>query len=634
MDGEPEPQVQVAGLRGELLEDLREVEPGGEPEGAPALGRDLERQRGDLAGLVADGVEGDDPVGHHALRPLAHHVERGIETQRTGVAEGCRARLGAPQPAGRTRQASRDALGHRPRPAEGVDVEPGTCLLDPARPLRDRALEGDPPVLEEGAPGVLARLLQRLAGHLGHHLGGVDHPDAAVGHGVDVLGLDDEAVDTVADLLARTVVDVVADHRAAEGERLQGREGVALVDAGHDEAGGVQQRFLGARVMTHELDVLADVEGLDQVRERLVELAVAVDLELGLGPLLDHLREGLDGVLEALLRLEPGDGDERRRLPLGHRLGQLRQLDRVGHDEPVRGRAVAHRDVLGLAMGEVHEGVVLVDVVEQRRVLARELGVPAALLHHMVVVHEVEEVEAVVLARHDVAQREPGVGHEEDPLGVTGEQLEPVPQPAADGLPGPDRKPVGVGEDVGNPGRGRGTRPGRAQVDRPVGATVVARQVLPRLGVSGVVDRAVRVEYVRRGRAGHLGQPPTERGDGRVGLVGGGVLAIPLVEVEQLHALDQLARVAQHLAHLVVDGLRLGGQQRRRDPGVLGDQAVAHDHRPGLPTELRRDLVAHREVAALRERDLLAGVGDRHAQRLVGVFGDCRFFGQDIRSGS
>ena len=196
----------------------------------------------------------------------------------------------------------------------------------------------------------------------------------------------------------------------------------------------------------------------------------------------------------------------------------------------------------------------------------------------------------------DVGQREPAVADQEDALGIPDERPQPVPVPSVLQSPPVHRRSPGIGQD---PVRGRGrlrVGSGRcAQVDRTVGPAVVVDRLGARslVKVRRAVDGAVGVQLV-------LGDEPS--GSGRpVGeplAVGRLLLAVPLVDVQQLHPRHELALFLEPPSHLGVDRRRVERHEGGLHPGTLGEQAVAHEQGSRLASRAGADHAAQRQVAS------------------------------------
>ena len=136
---------------------------------------------------------------------LASNSTSGGERNAAGLARGRTNRRGS-RPA-RTRPSLRD-----------VQLDP--VEHDPVRLVGDGPLERRPPVAEE-RPVVVAWAFSKAASLIFSTSSGRGSLDEAVGEGLGVAERREEAVDTVRDLLARPVLDVIADDRAAVAHALQ-----------------------------------------------------------------------------------------------------------------------------------------------------------------------------------------------------------------------------------------------------------------------------------------------------------------------------------------------------------------------------------------------------------------------------
>ena len=430
----------------------------------------------------------------------------------------------------------------------------------------------------------------------------VDELDDLGGDGLDVPVRHDEPVDAVRDLLPGPVLAVVRHDRAPVAQRFQRRHGVALLVGGHEEGGRREECLASAWVVAHEEHVLAQPESVDLLLQPRKDAALAEDPQRGLGSLGDHERERVDRVTEPLLRVQPGDDRERRSLPGRQGDRELRQLGRVRDHDEIVGRAPPLGDVPALLVGECDHPVEVLDPVEYREVVRHDGGVPMlATAEEVIVVQDQKEVEPLVVERQDLGHDRPSVSDDEDPLGVTGELLQPERVQLALAPPAAQGTAVGVDEEEGSvlhhrlEGRG-------AQVDGAVGPPVVAGRLEQGvLGqVPGVVDRAIRVEDVlgervdeRRELRRHVWAPDLELGHVS--------RAQPVVQVVQMHALDEFVVLDEEPADLGVVQLAVERQKMRLDPEPLDEDPVAHHECACPPARARHDLVVERDVHAGRQ---------------------------------
>ena len=283
----------------------------------------------------------------------------------------------------------------------------------------------------------------------------------------------------------------------------------------------------------------------------------------------------------------------------GSGTGSSGSLGRVRDHDEIVGRAPPVRDVPALLVGEGDHPVEVLDPVEYREVVGYDGGVPVlATAEEVVVVQDQEEVEPLVVERQDLGHDRPSVSDHEDPLGLAGELLQPERVQLAQAPPTAQETTVGVDEEersvLHHRLQGRGP-----QVDGAVGPPVVASRLEQGvLGqVPGVVDRAIGVEDIlgervheRRELRGHVGARDLE-----LGQVSG---AQPVVQVVQMHAVDELVVLDQEPADLLVVQFAVERQEMRLDPEALGEDPVAHHECAGTPASARHDLVVERDVHA------------------------------------
>ena len=120
----------------------------------------------------------------------------------------------------------------------------------------------------------------------------------------------------------------VATTALLERERLEGRHGQPFAPRGqHGEVGGAEVRRR-ARLHAGERDGVADAELGDARLERLVLVAAADEQEPGVRQVLQHLREGRDEHVDALLREMARKADDER-AAVGDRSGRLCRAPRA-----------------------------------------------------------------------------------------------------------------------------------------------------------------------------------------------------------------------------------------------------------------------------------------------------------------
>ncbi len=334
------------------------------------------------------------------------------------TADGCR-------PAGSA------AAATRAHDLEGGDVEPDVVDLGPQRLELHGPVEDLSPLLQEADVPVVAGLVEGRLAHLLHQLGGGEHLHDPVGHRLDATAGHQEAVHPVGDLLAGTVLDVVADHRAAMAEALQRRQRVALEEAGHQERAGAPERVARPRVVPVQGHRVCDTVLLRELGEQRHLAPRPVDVEPGGRDLVGGPGEGPDRMTEALLLLEAGD----HRHPVGVAGRQVRvtlgHVDRVGHDEQVRRTTPPLGDVVLLAGGEGDEGVDSADLADQALVDVADRGAPQPRRGDVDVVQDVDQVDVAGPHRNQVLCAEPRVDEQEAALvagEVPHEALEPLPE--------------------------------------------------------------------------------------------------------------------------------------------------------------------------------------------------------------
>ncbi|CAA9342489.1 MAG: hypothetical protein AVDCRST_MAG48-3723 [uncultured Friedmanniella sp.] len=558
-----------------------------------------------------------------AERGQGHHRVRGVRSP-TGPAhrepgrqlEGVVPRAGRPRTGGPGQHALQPARRDgSARQRQGRHVEPHVVQPGPPRGQRDDAVERALPVPEEAVRAVVGRPEQRGLAHPGDQRRVVEQPDRPLGQGRDVAAAHQEAVDAVGDLLPRAVLDVVGDDGAAVREALQGGQRVALEPAGQQEARRAPQVDVDERPEAVQGHGPRQVQLLDQGLQPGSHGAVAVQVQAGVGPGVQHQPEGPQRVAEVLLRRHPGDHDEPARVAGRSWLGDRHGQHRVGHGEDVVHRAEPQPDVGALPLGEGDQGVQLGQPVQRAPVARRHRRVPAPGARRVLVVQHVHRAEAGSRGRQHQRQADPAVEEQEDGPGRREQHVEVVAVEGGHRAERPDHTALRV-DDAG-PGAAVRRGPRRAarhpQVDAPVRAPVVpgGGVTAAPVPVHGAVGRAVGEGLLDRLGAGHGRQ---QRGAGRRWARR---RRAQVVEDRQ----HRRALVQQPLPHQPRPALGVVGtgpqhQQGGGHAGPLGEQPVPQQDGADEAARTAADLVHREDVASLRQLDLRHGphprVGRRH----------------------
>ena len=320
-----------------------------------------------------------EPAGRHHEPALAGRGGRGRQRP-----EGRRTRLGWGDARG---------AGGLGQVAEGTGAE---AVQHPARGERvgaagDGGAEGLDPLPGQHLAVPAVRALQRGGADAAAQLVVGGDPEHRGGEGRLGRRRHEEPVDVVGDHLARAGRAVVRHRRHARRHRLLQDERVALA-AGRED-GHARARPLGGEVVgrSGEVDAVLEPE-LAHLRGEVVGAgSVAPDRQRPARQLLVDAPEGVDDVLELLLRRQPAGRDERLLVERGARLRVRGQ--RVGDDlqlgggaaeasgQPARHRLGQRHDDVG-PRGELQQRAEVVDparrgpvlLVHQRDVSRRELG--------------------------------------------------------------------------------------------------------------------------------------------------------------------------------------------------------------------------------------------------------------------
>ena len=349
-----------------------------------ALGRVAHRQP------VGGGAAGQG--GQEVRAPRRRHDDHRVRIEAAGghdepALAGGRGRRGHHLHRGRTCLGGRDA-GSRGGLGQVAQRAGAQAVEHPARGERVGAA-GDG-VAEDAhpLPGEVGGVPRRSARE---RAGAESRAEVAVGghpqHGCCQRRLgarrDEQAVDVVRDDLARTGRAVVGDGRDAGRHRFLQHQRVALAPRG--EHGHARARPLGRHVggRAGQLDPALELELADLGGQVVGARPVAPDAQRPAGDLVPDPPEGVDEVLELLLRGQPAGGDEGLLVQRRTRLWLLRE--RVGdHEELGRGSAEAtgqparhrlgQRDDDVRAGGELQQRAHVVDPARRRAVLLVDEG--------------------------------------------------------------------------------------------------------------------------------------------------------------------------------------------------------------------------------------------------------------------